>query len=442
MSVFNISKMFNGVDSQWIKIFTSDKLMPLLSKVFNDLSSDKDIDNITPKICDIFNFARLTPYGKVKVVIVGQDPYPKKGDAHGLAFSSLSKKVPASLLNIYKCLEHNKLISTESLNITTSDLTCWASQGVLLLNRSLTTIIGKPNAHSIIWCKFIDELIKVISYDKNITPCYSLIFLLWGNKAQELVKKINEDCIVFEWSHPSPLAVANNKAFITCDHFNKVNAELVNTMEEEPIDWNIKQDVKNKISLPAVSYIFTDGACSNNGKGPLAVAGYSTYFTSGSIIDNSDEFVIYGKLPPTIVNGEMVYGTNQRAEGVGIIVALEEIVKRLSVDIELPAKPAKAHTFVIITDSEFWINMIEKFMPSWYSKGINFTDKKNSDLTIRMYDAIKNIEQNNNLKFIHVASHGKNANAIEEHVRGNKIADEYAVMGKLLNSHIPLKCVL
>jgi uracil DNA glycosylase len=97
----DIAKMFAGVDKDWIRVFTSDELGPLLTKVLDSLPEGC---NITPSPNDIFNFARLTPYNKVKAVIVGQDPYYTEGCANGLAFSSNAKKIPPSLRNVYKCL--------------------------------------------------------------------------------------------------------------------------------------------------------------------------------------------------------------------------------------------------------------------------------------------------------------------------------------------------
>jgi uracil-DNA glycosylase len=409
MSKFNISEMFKGIDKNWVKVFTSKKMMPLLSKVLSNLDSI-DIEEITPQPNDIFNFARATPYDKVKVVILGQDPYPKKGDAHGLAFSSLSPKIPSSLRNIYKCLEKQKHIDTMP---TTHDLTYWAEQGVLLLNTSLTTCVGNANAHVHIWKEFTDELIRHISYDDSCGPCPSLIFLLWGAHAQKKLSLINEDCIIYIWSHPSPLAQTKTeeKKFINCDHFTKTNTSLIHEMGLTPIDWN-----------PSASHvIYTDGACSNNGKGVFAYAGYATYFAQGPLAKT----VKYGKVSPAILHGVMTYGTNQRGEGMGIIIGLESVIQSNIIG---------ART-TIITDSNFWKDMIETYMPKWDMKGMDFTSKKNHDLTLRMYEAVKKTMKLGVLEIIHVASHDKDPNAPLEHVHGNRIADDYATRGKLLSNY-------
>ena len=358
--------MLHGVDKKWIEVLTSKKIIALLSKALNDLSeTGEDMSQITPPPNQIFNFARATPYGTIKVVILGQDPYPKKGDAHGLSFSSKSSKIPASLRNIYKCLEEQKIIKTKP---TTADLSYWATQGVLLLNASLTTYIGKANAHANIWKEFTDELIRYISYDAASGPGNSLVFMLWGNFAQSKAELINPACTTYKWIHPSPLAqgsASDKDKFINCDHFAKANRLLFDVMKLKQIDWD-----------PSPSHvIYTDGACSNNGKGIFSSAGYATYFAKGPLAGT----VKYGKVAPTVLNGVMTYGTNQRGEGIGIILGLEAVIEC----------KIKTNT-TIVTDSNFWKDMIEDYMPNWERKGVKFESKKNHDLTIRMYSGKKN----------------------------------------------------
>lgn len=410
MPKFNIAKMFHNVDKQWIKVLTSKTLMPLLSKALDDLSKECEVSQITPPPDQIFNFARATPYNTTKVVILGQDPYPKKNDAHGLAFSSMSNKVPASLKNIYKCLEEQKQIIDTP---TTSDLSYWAAQGVLLLNASLTTHVGKTNAHAHIWKEFTDELIRYISNDDKCGPVDSLIFMLWGSHAQKKENLINEDCVIYKWLHPSPLAqgsAAPENRFINCDHFAKANELLEDDMGLKPIDWNVSSS----------HVIYTDGACSNNGKGIFASAGYATYFAKGPLAGT----VKYGKVAPAVLNGTMTYGTNQRGEGLGILVGLENVLEQ----------KIKTNT-TIVTDSNFWKDMIETYMPKWEMCGIEFESKKNHDLTIKLHDAAKKVMELGVLEIIHVASHDKDPNAPPEHVAGNRVADDYANKGKALETH-------
>ena len=407
----SINDMFKGVDKSWIKIMTSKTMLPHLSKVLGQVSKSR---NVTPPLVDIFNMLRYTPYGKVKVIIVGQDPYPTQGHAHGLSFSSLSDKIPQSLNNIYKCLLKNKLIDSKPV---TSDLTSWAQQGILLLNTALTTEIGKPNAHKNMWKDVTDELIRVISNDNDCWAGDSVIFMLWGNAARAKRNLINDDCVIYEWIHPSPLAqrVPDHKKFISCPHFSDTNMVLTEYLEVSPINWGsmiATPSVQPSIKSPnATHVVFTDGACSNNGKQAFAKAGYAVYFAKGYWANR----VVFGRVAPKNVNGKMLHGSNQRAEGLAIIRALELVI----------ADNGKVH---IITDSMFWIRMINDWMPGWIRKGIDFDTKANSDLTMRLSLLVNQIKS---LKITHVPSHGKKS-APAEHVRGNDIADTYAVKARTL----------
>lgn len=420
----SINDMFKGVDKSWIKIMTSKTMLPHLSKVLGQVTK---LQNVTPPLVDVFNMLRYTPYGKVKVIIVGQDPYPTRGHAHGLSFSSLSDKIPQSLNNIYKCLLKNKLIDSKPV---TSDLTSWAQQGVLLLNTALTTEIGKPNAHKNMWKDVTDELIRVISNDNDCWAGDSVIFMLWGNAAKDKKKLINDECVIYEWIHPSPLAqhVPDHKKFISCPHFSDTNMVLTDYLDVSPINWgsmiatpNVTPDVTplnvahvitpDVTPLNATHVVYTDGACSNNGKQAFAKAGYAVYFAQGSWANR----VVFGRVAPKNVNNKMLHGTNQRAEGLAIIRALELVI----------ADNGNIH---IITDSMFWIRMINDWMPGWIRKGIDFNTKANSDLTVRLNLLVNQIKS---LKITHVPSHGKKS-APAEHVLGNSVADEYAVKARHL----------
>jgi ribonuclease HI len=122
----------------------------------------------------------------------------------------------------------------------------------------------------------------------------------------------------------------------------------------------------------------------------------------------------------------MTYGTNQRGEGLGIIVGLESV---------LQTKTKTKTKTTIVTDSMFWKDMIETYMPKWEMIGKDFKSKKNHDLTVRLYDAVKCVQELGELEIIHVASHDKDPNAPVEHIIGNRVADEYANKGKVLENH-------
>lgn len=178
----------------------------------------------------IFNAFQQTPFPKVKVVILGQDPYHGKGQAHGLSFS-VSEGIlpPPSLVNIFKELKSDLGIEIPG----NGNLEKWAHQGVLLLNASLTVRQNEPGSHSKIgWLQFTDQVIRKISEEKE-----GIIFLLWGKFAQEKQSLIDETKhYVLKAAHPSPFSAANG--FFGCKHFSKTNDLLV-SQQKSPIDWKI-----------------------------------------------------------------------------------------------------------------------------------------------------------------------------------------------------------
>lgn len=178
----------------------------------------------------IFNAFEQTPFDKVKVVILGQDPYHNKNQAHGLSFSvpdGIPK--PPSLLNIFKELRNDLGIEMP----VNGNLEKWANQGVLLLNACLTVRENEPGCHSQIgWLQFTDQVIKKISDEKE-----GIIFLLWGKFAQQKQSLIDETKhFVLKAAHPSPLSAHNG--FFGCKHFSKTN-ELLIKQHKSPIDWKI-----------------------------------------------------------------------------------------------------------------------------------------------------------------------------------------------------------
>lgn len=178
----------------------------------------------------IFNAFQQTPFSKVKVVILGQDPYHGKGQAHGLSFSVPQGILPPpSLLNIFKELKNDLGIEIPQ----SGNLEKWAHQGVLLLNATLTVRQNEPGSHSKIgWLQFTDQVIKKISEEKT-----GIIFLLWGKFAQEKQSLIDETKhYVLKAAHPSPFSAANG--FFGCKHFSRTN-ELLMKQQKSPIDWKI-----------------------------------------------------------------------------------------------------------------------------------------------------------------------------------------------------------
>ncbi|MEO6905802.1 MAG: uracil-DNA glycosylase [Ginsengibacter sp.] len=178
----------------------------------------------------IFNSFEKTPFSKVKVVIIGQDPYHNARQAHGLSFSVPNGiQKPPSLLNIFKELKNDLGIEISE----NGNLEKWALQGVLLLNASLTVRQNEPGSHAQIgWLQFTDTVIKKLSFEKE-----GIIFLLCGKFAQEKQSIIDETKhFVLKAAHPSPLSAFNG--FFGCKHFSKTN-ELLMKQQKSPIDWKI-----------------------------------------------------------------------------------------------------------------------------------------------------------------------------------------------------------
>ncbi|MGM9774646.1 MAG: uracil-DNA glycosylase [Candidatus Egerieousia sp.] len=177
----------------------------------------------------IFNAFNRTPFDKVKVVILGQDPYHGAGQAHGLSFSVPEGVTPPpSLINIYKEIESDLGISLKGKN---GNLSGWADQGVFLLNAILTVRAGIAASHSRTgWATFTDSVIRTLSEHKQ-----GIVFMLWGNFAKskrELIDTTKHT--VLEAAHPSPLA---RGAFFGCRHFSKCNA-ILQSEGLSPIDWS------------------------------------------------------------------------------------------------------------------------------------------------------------------------------------------------------------
>jgi uracil-DNA glycosylase len=202
------TQVLSKVHPDWLKLFESD-FLHFEAKL-------KDIENLAPKIDDVFNVFSIAP-SAVKVVIVGQDPYPTKGDANGLAFSvSRKEDLPKSLQNIFKELKSDLGISRSD-----GDLTDWLNQGVFLINRVLTTTVGKSLAHKDLgWQEFTE---KVIAHLGSL----GAVGLLMGKHAEEMSKYFKNYVLT---PHPSPLSAY--RGFFGSKAFSKVNSLL-----DIPIHW-------------------------------------------------------------------------------------------------------------------------------------------------------------------------------------------------------------
>lgn len=217
------------IEPGWKAVLSREFTKPYFQQLAAFLKTEKMQGKVIyPPGSLIFNAFDKTPFDKVKVVILGQDPYHGPGQAHGLCFSVPDGvPFPPSLVNIFKELQ-----SDIGMPIPKSgNLTGWAQQGVFLLNASLTVRAGEPMSHAKIgWADFTDAVIKSISDGKK-----GVVFLLWGRFAQDKQVLIDETKhYVLKAAHPSPLSASNG--FFGCRHFSKTN-KLLMQQGLDPIDW-------------------------------------------------------------------------------------------------------------------------------------------------------------------------------------------------------------
>ena len=219
------------IESSWKEILNEEFDKPYFQHIPLHLKTEKSQGKIIyPPGNFIFNAFNTTPFDKIKVVIIGQDPYHGQGQAHGLCFSVQNGvPPPPSLINIFKELKEDIGMQIPGHG----NLTKWAEQGVFLLNASLTVRAGEPMSHSKIgWAQFTDTVIKTISDQKE-----HVVFLLWGKFAQDKKVLIDESKhLILRAAHPSPLSAYNG--FFGCKHFSKANEYLM-SKGIDPVDWSL-----------------------------------------------------------------------------------------------------------------------------------------------------------------------------------------------------------
>jgi uracil-DNA glycosylase len=218
------------IEPGWKKVLTEEFESSYFVSLKEFLVEEKKKYSVYPPGKLIFNAFEHTPFDKVRVVILGQDPYHGPGQAHGLCFS-VPQGIPAppSLVNIFKELKSDLGIEIPSHG----NLEKWADQGVLLLNATLTVRANQAGSHQGKgWEKFTDTVIKKISENKT-----GIIFLLWGKFAQAKESLIDgRKHYILKAAHPSPLSVYNG--FTGCKHFSKTN-EILQRHGYEPINWKL-----------------------------------------------------------------------------------------------------------------------------------------------------------------------------------------------------------
>ena len=224
-----MSKKVN-IENSWYDELNNEFDKPYFTQLREFIRNEYRDKIIFPDPKNIFRAFNLTPFNQVKVVIIGQDPYHGDGQAHGLSFSvNEGVDIPPSLRNIFKEIESDLGFASPK----TGDLQHWANQGVLLLNTVLTVEKGKAHSHKGAgWEEFTSMAIKKLSEKRH-----GLVFLLWGNQAQEKESLIDLDKhLVLKSVHPSPLSAYNG--FFGCKHFSKTNNYLEFTNKSK-IDWRV-----------------------------------------------------------------------------------------------------------------------------------------------------------------------------------------------------------
>lgn len=221
-----------AIDNDWLTAVAPEFKKPYYKELFQFVKSEYSSAVIYPPADDIFNAFHFTPLSKVKVLLLGQDPYHNVNQAHGLSFSvpTTQKDIPPSLQNIYKELK--------------DDLGCyipnngylkkWADQGVLLLNTVLTVRAHSANSHQGHgWEQFTDAVIQAVNaLDRPV------VYFLWGTPAQKKAAMLNNPKhLVLKAPHPSPLSAY--RGFFGCRHFSKCN-EFLEANNIKPIDWQIE----------------------------------------------------------------------------------------------------------------------------------------------------------------------------------------------------------
>jgi uracil-DNA glycosylase len=218
------------IDESWKQLLIDEFNAPYFTDLKDFLVAEKSKYVVYPPGKLIFNAFEHTPFDKVKVVIIGQDPYHGKGQAHGLCFSvAAGIAQPPSLVNIFKELNKDLGLPIPQHG----NLEKWADQGVLLLNATLTVRANQAGSHQNKgWETFTDSVIRKISEFRT-----GIVFLLWGRYAQAKEALIDTGKhYILKAAHPSPFSAYNG--FFGCRHFSKTN-EILKQNGAEPIDWSL-----------------------------------------------------------------------------------------------------------------------------------------------------------------------------------------------------------
>jgi uracil-DNA glycosylase len=219
-------RAISTLGESWGELLYKEFSKPYIAGIGKAVARLRKVIKVYPAKEDVFRAYKLTPYRDIRVCIVGQDPY-YKGQADGLAFSSKKKAIPASLHSIFTEIKEDCKVPVKA----NPDLTRWATQGVFLLNMTLTVTANQPNSHrGMGWSRFTGRTLEALSLSPVPT-----VFMLWGSEAKQMRLHINEENhLVLEASHPSPRSA--EKGFFGCRHFSKAD-EFLKKHNLNTIDW-------------------------------------------------------------------------------------------------------------------------------------------------------------------------------------------------------------
>ena len=217
--------------NEWDTLLAGEMQKPYYQALRQFLIQEYRTAQVYPPMNDLFSALRLSTYSRVRVVILGQDPYHGAGQAHGLSFSvRQGVQPPPSLQNIYKEIYNDLGIENPR---DFGDLTCWARQGVLLLNTVLTVRDSEPQSHrGHGWEQFTDRIIALLNLRED-----PIVFLLWGAPAGKKAALVTNPChLILKAAHPSPLSAS--RGFFGCRHFSQTN-QFLRAHGFDEIDWRV-----------------------------------------------------------------------------------------------------------------------------------------------------------------------------------------------------------
>ena len=421
--------MFDSVKPKWKELLFHKDVRPVLVDCLKLMEEEcPDLSVISPPVELIFAAFSYFDVDELRVIVIGQDPYPR--DAVGLSFAtSRTGSVPASLRNIRVCLERDGWVDADILD--------WPRQGVLLLNKFLSIDSTQPKTRHKFWVKFTELVIRRVIMYHYRKYGRKIPILMWGDIAK--IDSLPEYAMPLYWGHPSPAANHNQRDgpthFKYCDHFMLVNQYLKSAGLSEII-WGRERlgyikspevKLQNEISLDTPqrnkkekkpAFVFVDGGCSGNGKAH-AIASYAYYFPE-KYMDR--ENAIVEKHSGIVPHADGYKPTNNRGELLAMILALERIL----LEKELVS------SILVVPDSTYSMNIVTDWLPKWYKTDATFSHRKNPDYLIRTWKVLEALKPLVPVA-VHQDSHGKTApkkdknfvtgGADYENYTGNKIVD-------------------